>query len=118
LTKSSRAILVELKGLPVYPAGRAKILIDPQAAQANILAYNLPLLTPEHDYQLWFIKDGKPHDAGVFHVDENGEYVGEVRNLPATLTGITAFAVTREPKGGRPEPTLDQMYLIGPIQGG
>ncbi|MDZ7343244.1 MAG: anti-sigma factor [candidate division KSB1 bacterium] len=118
LVKSPNLILVELKGLPIHPPGRAKIAIDPRLAQASILVYNLPPLTIAQDYQLWFIQDGKPYDAGVFHVDENGEYVGEVRNLPVTLAGITAFAVTREPKGGRPEPTLDQMYLMGPIRGG
>jgi anti-sigma-K factor RskA len=116
--KAPSVLLVELRGLPIHPSGRAKVFLDPRNVQGSIVAYNLPPLTTEHDYQLWFIKDGKPFDAGVFHVNEQGDYVGEVQHLPESLAGITAFAVTREPQGGRQTPTLDQMYLMGTVQGG
>jgi anti-sigma-K factor RskA len=118
IKKSSapRLLLVELKGTEVNPSGGVKILLDPQISGGSFIAYNLPPLADEHDYQLWFLKDGRPFDAGVFHVNENGEYIGEVQHLPETLAGISAFAITREPKGGRPAPTMP-IYWMGAVQG-
>ncbi len=116
-SKAPRLLLVDLKGTEENPAGSIKILLDPQTVGGSFIAYNLPALSDEHDYQLWFLKDGKPFDAGVFHVNEKGEFIGEVQHLPETLAGITAFAITREPKGGRPTPTMP-IYWVGAVQEG
>ncbi len=116
-SNAPRLLLVDLKGTEVKPSGGVKILLDPQTAGGSFIAYDLPALPDEHDYQLWFLKDGKPFDAGVFHVNEKGEFIGEVQHLPGTLAGITAFAITREPKGGRPTPTMP-IYWLGAVQEG
>ncbi|MGH7457433.1 MAG: anti-sigma factor domain-containing protein, partial [bacterium] len=116
-SNAPRLLLVDLKGTEVKPSGGIKILLDPQTVGGSFIAYNLPALSEEHDYQLWFLKDGKPFDAGVFHVNEKGEFIGEVQHLPETLAGITAFAITREPKGGRPSPTMP-IYWVGAVQEG
>jgi hypothetical protein len=115
-SNAPRLLLVDLKGTEVKPSGGVKILLDPQTAGGSFIAYNLPPLTDDQDYQLWFMKDGKPFDAGVFHVDADGEYIGEVQNLPTTLAGVAAFAITKESKGGRPQPTMP-IYWVGPVQG-
>jgi anti-sigma-K factor RskA len=116
-SNAPRLLLVELKGTAVNSTGGIKVLLDPKSAGGSFIAYNLPPLSKEHDYQLWFLKDGKPFDAGVFNVNEDGEFIGEVQHLPATLAGITAFAITREPKGGRPTPTMP-IYWVGAVQEG
>jgi anti-sigma-K factor RskA len=116
-SNAPRLLLVELKGTEVKPSGSIKILLDPQTVGGSFIAYGLPLLSDEHDYQLWFLKDGKPFDAGVFKVNEKGEFIGEVRHLPEKLAGITAFAITREPKGGSPTPTMP-IYWLGAVQEG
>ncbi len=116
-SNAPRLLLVDLKGTEVKPSGGIKILLDPQTAGGSFIAYDLPALPDEHDYQLWFLKDGKPFDAGVFHVNEKGEFIGAVQHLPGTLAGITAFAITREPKGGRPTPTMP-IYWVGAVQEG
>jgi anti-sigma-K factor RskA len=116
-SKAPRLLLVELKGTEVKPSGGVKILLDPQTVGGSFIAYNLPALTDEHDYQLWFLKDGKPFDAGVFHVNEKGEFIGEIQHLPEKLAGITAFAITREPKGGSQTPTMP-IYWVGAVQEG
>ncbi|GEM_PF-6166004 len=115
IKKSSapRLILVQLKGAE---KGDVKVLLDPQTAGGSFIASNLPPLTEENDYQLWFLKGDVPFDAGVFHVDAQGEFIGEIQHLPETLEGITAFAITREPKGGRPTPTMP-IYWSGNVQG-
>ncbi|MCG3120860.1 MAG: hypothetical protein ALAOOOJD_03755 [bacterium] len=112
-SKASRLLLVDLQGTE---AGNIKVLLDPQTAGGSFIAYNLPPLTDEHDYQLWFLKGDQPFDAGVFHVNEKGEYIGDIQHLPETLAGISAFAITREPKGGRPTPTMP-IYWSGAVQG-
>lgn len=116
-SNAPRLLLVDLKGTEVKPSGGIKILLDPQISGGSFIAYGLPALPDEHDYQLWFLKDGKPFNAGVFHVNEKGEFIGEVQHLPETLAGITAFAITREPKGGRPTPTMP-IYWVGAVQEG
>jgi len=115
-SKASHLLLVNLQGTEAKPSGGVKVLLDPQTAGGSFIAYNLPTLSEEHDYQLWFLKNGQPFDAGVFHVNERGEFIGAVEHLPATLTGIAAFAVTREPRGGRPTPTMP-IYWVGNVQG-
>lgn len=112
-SKASRLLLVDLQGTE---KGNIKVLLDPQTAGGSFIAYNLPPLADEHDYQLWFLKNGQPYDAGVFHVNAKGEYIGDVQHLPETLAGISAFAITREPKGGRPTPTMP-IYWSGTVQG-
>jgi hypothetical protein len=116
-SNAPRLLLVNLQGTEANPSGNIKILLDPQTTGGSFIAYNLPPLTTEQDYQLWFLKDGKPFDAGVFSVNEKGEFIGEVQHLPETLTGISAFAITREPKGGQPTPTMP-IYWMGAVQGG
>lgn len=109
---ASHLLLVNLQGQ--FPGG-VKVLLDPQTAGGSFIAYNLPPLTEAHDYQLWFIFDGKPVDAGIFTVDAEGGFIGVVQHLPEKLTGIAAFAITREPKGGRPIPTMP-IYWVGTVQ--
>lgn len=111
-SNASHLLLVNLQGQ--FPGG-VKILLDPQTAGGSFIAYNLPPLTEAHDYQLWFILDGKPVDAGIFAVDAQGGFIGAVQHLPARLTGIAAFAITREPKGGRLTPTMP-IYWVGNVQ--
>ncbi len=116
-SNAPRLLLVELKATEVKPSGGIKILLDPQTAGGSFIAYDLPALSDEHDYQLWFLKGGKPFDAGVFHVNEKGEFIGELQHLPEKLAGITAFAITREPKGGSQTPTMP-IYWVGALQEG
>lgn len=111
-SNASRLLLVQLKG---DAKGDLKIILDPQTAGGSFIASNLPALTEAQDYQLWFLKDGQPFDAGVLYVTAQGESLGEIQHLPATLDGITAFAVTREPKGGSSKPT-PPIYWTGNVQ--
>jgi anti-sigma-K factor RskA len=68
----------------------------------------LSLPTPDEgkQFQLWALVGGKPVDAGVFIVGEDG--IQRVKDIP----DAEVWAVTLEPKGGSVSPTMDQMYLI------
>ena len=69
----------------------------------------MPAAPQGMQYQLWAIVDGKPVDAGVFDVATSGLLKMK------TLDGAVAFAVTIEPRGGRPSPTLETMQVIGNV---
>lgn len=75
---------------------------------------NLKPLPPGKDYQLWVIDPQykTPVDAGVFQVDEKGNVRFEFKPRQPIAVANT-FAVTEEPKGGRPTPTMDRMVLAG-----
>ena len=75
---------------------------------------NLKPLPPGKDYQLWVIDPQykTPVDAGVFQVDEKGNVRFEFKPRQP-IAAANTFAVTEEPKGGRPTPTLDRMVLAG-----
>ncbi len=110
-----RALLVTLHPPQPNQPGQATVLFDREKQRAYLVALDLPPLAEEYDYQLWHIGNAGPVDGGVFEVDEAGYAVLEVRNLPAAGNALTAFAVTREPRGGSATPTLTQMLLFGKV---
>lgn len=67
-------------------------------------------LPEEHQFQLWALIDGKPHDLGVFDVS------AALMQMKGT-TKAEAFAVTIEPRGGSEKPTLSRMQVIGYTNG-
>lgn len=89
-------------------------LWDQQQQNGVLVVHHLKLLPTDEDYQLWVIdaKTSVPVDAGVFQVDKDGNVRIEFK--PKALINLPdKFAVTEEPKGGRPTPSLDHMVLSG-----
>lgn len=68
----------------------------------------LPQAAADKQYQLWAIVDGKPVDLGVINKDSTFSTMKQVQNAQA-------FAITLEPLGGRPAPTMDKMYVLGNV---
>lgn len=80
-----------------------------------LMVKNLPVPPQDKTYQLWAItKDNKPVSAGIFKTNENGEAMYEASSLPAR-SETKLLAVTLEPDGGRPEPTLPPIMASPPI---
>jgi anti-sigma-K factor RskA len=71
----------------------------------------LPQAPAGHDYQIWFIADGKPIPGGVFKPDAAG-HVEMHAEVPTQARNAKTFAVTLEPQGGTVAPT-GQKYLLG-----
>lgn len=69
---------------------------------------SLPANNDSTDYQLWALVDGKPRSLGVFHSD-NSPFVFRMNNADSA----DAFAITLEPKGGSPTPTLENLTVLG-----
>jgi anti-sigma-K factor RskA len=102
---------IQLAGLGSTPGAAGKTFVDPEGGRAIFYAFDLPALSPDKTYQLWWIADGRPVSAGTFQVDPNGNArlaVDRVENAGA----IQAWAVTVEPAGGVPQPT-GEMVLKG-----
>lgn len=73
---------------------------------------NLPSTPTTKQYQLWAIVDGKPKDMGVLPKDQMHSSFIEVSE---TTGKAAAFAITLEDDGGKPEPNLEQLYVIGNV---
>lgn len=108
--RSTANRLVEMKGLPVAPAAAARVYWNPSTKETYIDPGTLPPPPPGKQYQLWAMHNSQPVDAGV--IDRNGERI--VQRMK-DVAAASAFAVTLEPEGGRPEPTIDQMYVAGEL---
>ena len=69
----------------------------------------MPMNDKEHQYQLWALVKGKPVDLGVFDKTPDSAAMKEMK----PIAYADAFAVTLEPRGGSPSPTMDEMMVIG-----
>lgn len=102
---------IQLAGLGSMPGAAGRTFVDPEGGRAVFYAFDLPALSADKTYQLWWIAEGRPVSAGTFQVDPSGNArlaVDRVENAGA----IQAWAVTVEPAGGVPQPT-GEMVLKG-----
>jgi anti-sigma-K factor RskA len=105
-------VVVSLAEQKQQPLGTARVFYN---AKRGFLVYNgtLPPAPADKSYQLWLVPtNGAPISAGVFESSEGGtdRITAEV---PAG-TAAKAFAVTLEPRGGKPAPT-GPFVLLGPV---
>ena len=105
-------VVVSLAEQKQQPQGTARVLYN---AKRGLLVYNgaLPEAPPDKSYQLWLVPTtGAPISAGVFETTEGGAN-RIVASVPPG-TQAKAFAVTLEPRGGKPAPT-GPFVLLGPV---
>jgi anti-sigma-K factor RskA len=103
---------VRLAGMGTSHAAAGRTYVDVADRQAVFYASGLPALGSDKTYQLWYLDEqDHPTSAGVFEVDAHGKAALVVdQSLP--VERIQAWAVTVEPRGGRPQPT-GPMALAG-----
>jgi anti-sigma-K factor RskA len=99
---------IPLQGTKVSPAAKAVVYWDKATGTAYVNSANLPATPTDKQYQLWAIVDGKPVDLGVISKDSTFNAMKQVSNA-------TAFAITLEPLGGKPSPTMEAMYVMGGV---
>nr|MBS0038356.1 anti-sigma factor [Saprospiraceae bacterium] len=100
---------IRLSGLEEKsPESFANVFWNQESQEILLSVGQLPSPPADKQYQLWAIEDGTPVDAGVFNPEEEFTF----RKL-ASVRNPAAFAVTLEPFGGLPQPTLEELYLIG-----
>ena len=104
--------VVELHGTAKAPSASARVYWNPATSETTIDAAALPRPPAGKQYQLWAIAGSGPIDAGMIARE------GAMQKMKDVATGATAFAVTLEPEGGRPTPTLDEMVVTGELPAG
>ncbi|MBK7233753.1 MAG: anti-sigma factor [Saprospiraceae bacterium] len=108
--KNSNLQRIILKGMPKSPESIAMVYYDSVSQRSILDIISLPQPSPEKQYQLWAIVSGKPVDLGVFDLNEKSKMI-EIKFIDRPQ----AFAITLEPKGGLPSPTMEQLFVLGQI---
>jgi anti-sigma-K factor RskA len=107
-----RAASVKLVSFGGAADGRVRIFVEPSSRRWLVFAYELPPITSEQDYQLWFLPEsGAPIPAGLLRPDPDGVLTADVKE-PAAGAVVRA-AVSLEPRGGSATPT--EVKLIGDL---
>ncbi len=83
-----------------------KVLVDPENRRWVVLAFDLPPIPSDKDYQLWFLseKSAAPVPAGLLAPGPGSSQFGTI-SIPANVTDIKGAAISLEPKGGSKTPT-------------
>jgi len=113
LLRDPQTAAITLKGTPLSPASLAKVYWGKNNQEVYLEVHQLPIPPSGKQYQLWGIVGGKPVDLGVFNIPapEDSALI-----KMKDVDGATTFAITLEPTGGNPGPTLDQMYVAGNVE--
>lgn len=92
-----------------------KIFVDQAQRRWLVLAFELPPLPADRDYQLWFLPEdgGAPVSGGLLELGPDGTLSAAPAIPPGLQPGKAAVSI--EPRGGSASPTLDQIQLIGEL---
>lgn len=95
------------------PGALAIVYWNPETKEVYLDPALMPQLPEGHQYQLWAIADGDSVNAGVFDPATPGHMPGLHRMH--NVHEVKTFAVTVEPRGGSPAPTLSAMAVSGEL---
>jgi len=93
----------------LHSAGR--ILWDTSTQLAVFYTLNLPLTSPESNYQLWMLINNKFIIINDFEVDDKGSHIIKIQELPQ-FNDVQKIVVTLEKKGRKINPS-ENIYLSG-----
>lgn len=87
---------------------------DRKHNRAVVHSFAVRDLPSDREYQLWFIKDGKPVPSVTFRPEPGGH--AQISAVSVPQDGVlSAAAITEEPAGGSPQPT-SPIYLVGSLE--
>ena len=100
---------------PSAPQGPGmQVFWNVREGRAIVTAQGLSPIARDRAYALWMIRDGKPVPLALFSPDSAGRAIVQDITVPTDLQGVAAFAVTEEPAGGSPQPTMTP-FLVGAV---
>lgn len=89
------------------------MVAGPDGKQAVIKVSNLPALSSDQTFQLWFIDDqSSVHASELFNGDNNEQATYIVLPLNAPIQDYQAVAVSIEPEGGSEQPTTTPIFAV------
>ncbi|WP_432082284.1 anti-sigma factor domain-containing protein [Streptomyces sp. WAC 04229] len=86
----------------------ASVIASRAQGEAAFVASDLPPLTGDRIYELWYEEAGAFRPAGL--LAGTGGRLAHV--LEGPLQGATAVGITVEPEGGSPQPTTDPLDVV------
>jgi anti-sigma-K factor RskA len=96
------------------PEPSIQLFWDQKRNTAIIHGFRLKPVPGGREYQLWFIKDGKPVPSVTFKPEPTGH--ARVEQIPVPVGGaLSAAAITVEPEGGSQQPTSTPI-LVGALR--
>jgi anti-sigma-K factor RskA len=104
--------VIAMSGLEAAPSASGNLYWDHQKNRWVVIA-NLPPAPAGKVYQLWMVTPEAKISAGLIEPDASGHGFVVV-DLPANAGQIQAAAITLEPQGGSPQPTMP-IYAIGKV---
>lgn len=99
---------IPLTSTSAAPGGAGYVIIGADGQNGALVVDNLPVLDPQHQYQLWLIHEEQRTSGAVFSVDESG-YGGTRIKAPGSLFEYSSCGVSIEPAGGSPNPTGERV---------
>lgn len=103
---------VQLSGTEKSESAAVSVYWNTENNKVLLKVNELPQTPSKKQYQLWAIIDEKPTDMGMLPVEGFGNTLIE---MPNKAKNPVAFAITLEDEGGKPEPNLEEMYVIGNV---
>ena len=98
------------EGLPMQEDALVDVFWDKDSKEVLISVNQLASLDPNNDYQLWAIGEEEPIGIGL--VDPGNKLDLQMMDI---ASGVQAFAITIEPKGGSKSPTLKKLVVLGEV---
>ena len=106
--------VVDLAGQNANAQAKGRIFWDQSKKKWLFVARDLPRLSSDKSYQLWFVPAaGAPVSATVFNTMSDGSVQAEI-DVPDNIAMLKAAAVTTEPAGGLLQPS-GQFALLGAL---
>ncbi|MPR35176.1 anti-sigma factor [Salmonirosea aquatica] len=103
--------VVRMPGLDKAPESIVVALWNQKTNDVLLDVQNLPVAPAGKQYQLWTIVDGKPVDMGML----DQEFSNRLLHMKSSSPNAVAFAITLEKEGGSPNPTMEEMYVMGKV---
>lgn len=98
---------------PLVAGDTGAAIVSPSCAAVVVPMDQLPLLGENEVYQLWLLKGDQARSAGLLQ-DTNPD--GTLRPAVTTFApDDTNVAISREPAGGSPSPTVEQIVVVAPL---
>jgi anti-sigma-K factor RskA len=102
---------VMMKGTKNAPSAMSVVHWHPASRQVFLDVKAMPPPPSGHQYQLWALTETGPVDAGMFDGTSDTVIMRPMKSVETAH----AFAVTVEPMGGSPAPTLETMVVSGTL---
>jgi anti-sigma-K factor RskA len=103
---STEPTLVQAKALTSAPASAT---LERDGDTSTLHVHEMPAIGPDNVYEVWIRRGDRVEPLSTFVLSADGTAEAAV---PGSLSGGDAVLVTREPRGGSPQPTTEPLLSV------